>query len=125
MGVAHTLSRRLFWAESILWKEDLQEHNTTVFLGEKDSIINAPQVLAYLQSDAGKRQQNYGYASDQGELSKRYPALESQLSVIWCADLDHGQVFDLAPWTKRLQCEVISRARVGHQALGLIASEVE
>ncbi|RMD41346.1 hypothetical protein DV735_g3803, partial [Chaetothyriales sp. CBS 134920] len=51
IGVAHTLFRTFFWSENILWKEDILNHRCIVFLGEKDSIVNAPKVLAYLREE--------------------------------------------------------------------------
>ncbi|KAG7100586.1 hypothetical protein HYQ44_019938 [Verticillium longisporum] len=31
MGTSHTLFRRFFWAENILWKEDIQDHRVSTF----------------------------------------------------------------------------------------------
>lgn len=64
IGVAHTLSRTFFWSQNILWKEDLLGHHVTVFLGEKDSVINAPKVRRYLEGveehDTGKEPEQNG-----------------------------------------------------------------
>ena len=111
MGVAHTLSRRFFWAESILWKDDLIEHNATIFLSGRDSIINAPRVRAYLQTGTGKELQTGRYTSGQKEVKEADPADNSAVTVVWCADLDHGQTFDLALWRMRLKSEVLTSAR--------------
>jgi hypothetical protein len=124
MGVAHTLSRQFFWSENILWKEDLIERHATVFLGEKDSIINAPLVRAYLQAGVGEEQQNSKNTGRRNEAREANPAAEKiaslpglvddgRLNVVWCADLDHGQIFDLAVWRMRLESEVLVQARVG------------
>jgi hypothetical protein len=112
MGVAHTLSRTFFWSENILWKEDLFEHHTTVFLGGKDSIINASLVRAYLQG-AGEHQT--GKDSNQSEANTAEEIVpcgqvHGRLNVVWCADLDHGQIFDLPVWRTRLEIEVLTLA---------------
>ncbi|KEF56184.1 uncharacterized protein A1O9_07765 [Exophiala aquamarina CBS 119918] len=113
IGVAHTLSRTFFWAENILWKEDLFVHHATVFLSGKDSIINAPQVRRYLEdieehgADKGPDQDEAkGHEQSMPGLRKR-----GSLEVVWCADLDHGQVFDLAAWRERLKIEILRKAR--------------
>ena len=113
MGVAHTLSRTFFWSENILWKDDLIEHHATVFLGGKDSIINAPLVRAYLQAGVGEEQQNSKYSSSRSEGSETNPTdkIDGRLNVVWCADLDHGQIFDLAVWRARLESEILKQAR--------------
>lgn len=115
MGVAHTLFRTFFWSENILWKDDLIERHATVFLSGKDSIINAPLVRAYLQAGAGEGQQNGQYTSSRSEGSEANPAdkIDGQLNVVWCAGLDHGQIFDSAVWRIRLESEVLKQARAG------------
>lgn len=77
-----------------------------MFLAERDSIVDSSKVLAYLQQDLET-------AGD-----KSHPAqclcqsqMESPLRVVWCPDLDHGMVFDLARWRARLKSEVLGEAR--------------
>ncbi|KAK3304693.1 uncharacterized protein B0T15DRAFT_568446 [Chaetomium strumarium] len=53
MGVAHTLSRRFYWADNILWKEDLQNHRVAVSLAEKDLIVDTTAIGAYLTGADG------------------------------------------------------------------------
>lgn len=100
--MAHTLSRTFFWSENILWKEDLFVHHATIFLSGKDSIINASRVRRYLED-----------VEEAGEFDKGKPCLceRGSLEVIWCANLDHGQVFDLSDWRKRLKFEILKKAR--------------
>jgi hypothetical protein len=50
MGVSHTLSRRFFWFENILWKKDIEGRNVTVSLAGKDLIVNSEAVRMYLTS---------------------------------------------------------------------------
>ncbi|KAI1607825.1 hypothetical protein EDD36DRAFT_459058 [Exophiala viscosa] len=109
MGVAHTLSRAFFWSQNILWKEDLNLHRAIVFLSGKDSIINAPQVRRYLQDieehDPGKDEAEYA------ENSVLDPPERGCVDVVWCPNLDHGEVFNLAAWRERLKLEIIRKAR--------------
>ena len=112
MGVAHTLSRTFFWSENILWKEDLVDRRTIVFLSGKDSIINTPQVRAYLQN-TGTHQSSQAF--EKKELSKTDSMLscsgeEGLLKVVWYEDLDHGQIFDNALTRDRLIRDVIAEA---------------
>lgn len=124
MGVAYTLSRQFFWSENILWKEDLIERRATVFLSGKDSIINAPLVRAYLHNGDGEERQSGKYISSQSEASEANHTADGivpssgqvddrRLNVVWCPDLDHGQIFDLAVWRTRLKGEILMQARVG------------
>jgi hypothetical protein len=113
IGVAHTLSRTFFWSENILWKEDLFFHHTTVFLSGKDSIINAPEVRTYLE-DMEKHDREKDSEQDEARnLGGSMPGLckRGSLEVVWCAELDHGQVFDLAAWRERLKTEILKKAR--------------
>jgi hypothetical protein len=124
MGVAHTLSRTFFWSENILWKEDLSEHNATIFLGGKDSIINTLLVRTYLEAGIRVEQQNGKHTGNRSDAMEANLAAETitvssgladdgRLNVVWCADLDHGQVFDLAVWRRRLKSEILMQAREG------------
>ncbi len=71
MGVSHTLSRRFFWSENILWKHDIEGHTVTVSLSGRDLIVDSNAVRQYL-------------------LKKKSAGLD----VLWFSDLDHAQVFD-------------------------------
>ena len=71
MGVSHTLSRRFFWSENILWRQDIERHQVTVALSGKDLIVDSNAVRRYLTTEK--------------------PA---GLDVLWFSDLDHAQVFD-------------------------------
>lgn len=112
MGVAHTLSRQFFWSENILWKEDLIKHQATVFLCEKDSIINAPQVCAYLQGIEEQQTANGTIRSEAkytGDTVRSFQ-VDDRLNVVWCPDLDHGQIFDSPFWRTRLERETLMQA---------------
>ncbi|KAF2466178.1 alpha/beta-hydrolase [Lindgomyces ingoldianus] len=86
MGVSHTLFRRFFWSENILWKEDIQNHRVTVVLGGKDLIVNTEAVRAYLASN--------GSASPEKGTWKEGHWKGDKLDVLWFSELDHAQVFD-------------------------------
>ena len=95
-----------------------------MFLGGKDSIINARLVHSYLQAkDEGERdegkyintqskaiQENY---ASRNEVPETGHGGDGCLSVVWCENLDHGQVFDLPIWRKRLEDEILTRAEQG------------
>lgn len=110
--MAHTLSRTFFWSQNILWKEDLLGHHATVFLCEKDSVINAPKVRAYLEDeeehDTSKEPEQNAAKDPEKSMPVQYQ--RGCLEVVWCANLDHGQVFDLAAWRERLMTEVLRKA---------------
>ncbi|PWW76907.1 hypothetical protein C7212DRAFT_279205 [Tuber magnatum] len=84
--VAHSLSRHFFWAENILWKEELAGRKVGVVISGNDLIINAPECWRYLtgrdvpESESG----NLVWAGEAG----------GDLTVIWCEGVDHAQVFD-------------------------------
>ena len=104
-----------FWSENILWKEDLVERHATVYLGGKDSIINTREVRAYLQNADEHRS-----GKDEGHsVSRRVKEIAAgsqmggKLDVVWCADLDHGQIFQISAWRKLLRKEILAHARFG------------
>ncbi|PVH70644.1 hypothetical protein DL98DRAFT_553953 [Cadophora sp. DSE1049] len=90
IGVAHTLARRFFWSENIIWKEDLelegkqweQGRKVTVVFGGKDILVDTNTVARYLVG-----------ASFKGLQTR--PWMNSGLEVLWFEQLDHGQVFEL------------------------------
>ncbi|KAH8658509.1 hypothetical protein BX600DRAFT_416310 [Xylariales sp. PMI_506] len=85
MGVSHTLFRRFFWTENVLWKEDMQGHRVAVALAGKDTIVDAETIKAYLIGAEGSILQ---IGSKADGIRQR-----SNLEVLWFQDLDHGQVF--------------------------------
>jgi hypothetical protein len=92
-GVAHTLARRFFWFENILWREDIKDRRATVFLSERDLLVNTPEVRNYLLMPEAKRKK--------GSLDEA-----GKVTVVWCQNLDHGQVFETKKWRGRLLDEV-------------------
>lgn len=94
MGTAHTLFRRFFWADNILWKEDLQGHRATVVLAGKDAIVDTKVIGAYLSGNNDWILKSEGWEE---RVSKG-----NGLDVLWFRDLDHGQVFDRPDTRKKL-----------------------
>ncbi len=91
MGVSHTLFRRFFWSENILWKEDIGDRRVTVVLGGKDLIVDTETVKSYLTDDgSGKEGRKEGMWKGSG------------LDVLWYPQLDHAQVFDKKTTRKQL-----------------------
>ena len=78
--VARTLARHFFWAENILWKEDLADRRVAVVLSGRDQIVDAAEVHEYLTGEP------------RGQESFRWK--EEDLEVLYYADIDHAQVFD-------------------------------
>ena len=103
--VAHTLARRFFWAQCVLWKEELtrnRQRRATVALGGRDCIVDAPAVGRYL---AGAARGYERFVADGGDEAGPAPADEADewrslawrgegLDVLWFAPCDHAQIFD-------------------------------
>ncbi|RDW73298.1 hypothetical protein BP6252_07205 [Coleophoma cylindrospora] len=133
MGVAHTLARRFFWNENVLWKKDLQGHKFTVSLGGRDLIVNTEAVGEYLSSsDEGQLieladedapaisrpalmgEEEDGRRSSEGTLVDEGGAAEWKnrawkgqgTDILYFENLDHAQVFD-KPGTRRRIIDVI------------------
>lgn len=47
-GVSHTLGRRFFWNENVLWKEDFEGRKVTAALAGRDLIVDTEAVGRYL-----------------------------------------------------------------------------
>lgn len=87
MGVAHTLSRRFFWSQNILWRHEIGNRPITVSLCGKDLIVDTESVGRYLAG--GKN----GHSSE-SQAWKHMKWDGEGLDLIWFPDLDHAQVFD-------------------------------
>jgi len=101
--VAHLLSRHFFWADNILWKEELAGKKVGVVISGNDLIVDAPECWRYL---TGRERAKNGsgdavWADDGGDLI-----------VIWCEGLDHAQVFD----TQVKRRVVVALAEEFHEA---------
>ena len=96
MGVAHTLARRFFWSENILWKEDIAHRRITVSLGGKDLIVDSKSVGRYLARDGGN-----------GDAWKGQEWMGEGTDLLWFEELDHAQVFD-SRGRRKLLVDVVS-----------------
>ena len=85
MGVSHTLFRRFFWADNVLWKEDIQGHRVTVVLAGRDIVIDTKAIWAYLTDSADRIRDTTDWKDGAWK--------GDGLNVLWFHDLDHGQVF--------------------------------
>jgi pimeloyl-ACP methyl ester carboxylesterase len=140
IGVAHTLARRFFWSENIIWKEDLglevkqweEGRKVTVVFGGKDILVDTNTVGRYLMgaslngsqiSDKAIRMANEfkmatvsGLVSAEEEEWKTRPWKGSGLEVLWFEQLDHGQVFELERTRRPIikAIEVYTRLKGSH-----------
>lgn len=118
MGVAHSLARRFFWSDNIIWKEDLGVkgveggggRDVTVVLSGKDLIVDTEAVRRYLiassseepvANDGAPRVMNEDEkvtftktVRDYTGAWKDSPWTGSGLELLCFEHLDHAQVFD-------------------------------
>jgi pimeloyl-ACP methyl ester carboxylesterase len=104
MGVAHTLARRFFWSENILWKEDLEDKKCAVSLAGRDLIVNTRAVARYLTGEPkmengavlGKLANGVvkGKAVNGNVNLKQRESSGKEIEVLWFPTKDHAQVFD-------------------------------
>lgn len=85
MMVAHTLARHFFWAQNILWKEDLRGRDVTVSLGGRDLIVDTQTVGKYL-NNADLKGEDHSWKDSEWKGH----GMES----IWWPTVDHAQVFE-------------------------------
>ncbi|EKM52202.1 uncharacterized protein PHACADRAFT_148672 [Phanerochaete carnosa HHB-10118-sp] len=78
--IARTLARHFFWAENILWREDIVGRRVGVVLSGRDQVVNAGEVRRYLTQGADPE---FCWVSE-----------DSMLEVLWYPNLDHSKVFD-------------------------------
>lgn len=118
MGVAHSLARRFFWSQSIVWKEDLgvegengeEGRDVTVVLSGRDLIVDTKAVRQYLTASVPVEGKPNGNATRIMNRNGKARVTEirnkgtgawtgghwtgSGLELLWFEHLDHGQVFD-------------------------------
>ena len=103
LDVAHTLARRFFWTENILWKEEMSGKRVTAVLAEKDIIVDTNEVGRYLTRDEDvtalmdKR--------DDGWKEKEWTG-GTGLEILWLENCDHAQEF-YKPRERRKLVEVL------------------
>ena len=79
--VARALARHFFWAENILWKEDLEDRDVAIVLSGRDQIVDAKEVWQYLTGQEDVEEPPFRWTQD-------------KLEVLYYSDIDHAQVFD-------------------------------
>jgi pimeloyl-ACP methyl ester carboxylesterase len=99
MMVSHTLARNFFWAQNILWKEDLKDRDVTVSLGGKDLLVDAETVGKYI---AGVDLRSEDKSWKDRELTG------SGIEPLMWDTCDHAQVFERAEG-RRVLGDVIRR----------------
>lgn len=93
MMVAHSLARHFFWAQNILWKDDLRGRNVTVSLGGRDLILDTETVGKYIAGiDLRSEDSTWKEREWKG----------TGLETIWWNTCDHAQVFERADGRRRL-----------------------
>jgi pimeloyl-ACP methyl ester carboxylesterase len=97
--IAHTLHRRSFWIENVLWKDDLENKDVTVVIGGGDSLVNSSNVKKYL---LGEREW-HGNESWTGE----------GMDLLWFEGFDHAEVFD---W--KMSCRMLADVLRDYSAKG-------
>ena len=113
MGVAHTLSRRFFWSENILWKHNLKGHLVTVVLCGKDLIVDTEAVGRYLKGEGSGPSKASGEGTTLEDW-KTKPWKGTELDLLWFQDLDHAQVFDKRKTRHRLSEVARTYCSIGH-----------
>ena len=91
MGAAHTLARRFYWPDNILWKEDLKGRRWTIMLSELDIIVAADAIGRYLTRPDGVK------AIDDNREGRSWKSTKwtgGALDVLFLKGLNHAEVFD-------------------------------
>ena len=110
--ISHTLARRFFWKDFILFKKDLPARKPlTVTLSGKDIIVPTRDVWNYLAEASRSGNEGDGETGDTEWES-------GTLRVIWFAELNHAGVFNSKDLRRgvvsivRRQCERVDASTV-------------
>ncbi|KAJ3912833.1 hypothetical protein F5877DRAFT_53419 [Lentinula edodes] len=104
--IAYVLGRCFFWAENVLWREDLDSNSDlgsvkfAILLSGKDQIIPAPLVRLYLTRETGETRE-----------TREDDSHNRKVEVLYYPDLDHATVFDTKE-RRRGMVEVLGRFSV-------------
>ena len=104
LDVAHTLARRFFWTENVLWKEELEGRRVTAVLGSEDIIVDTEEVGRYLTRESDGVGAGNGEEGEAGEVTammdKRDDGWKERewtgkkgVEVVWMEGCDHAQEF--------------------------------
>ncbi|QIW95744.1 hypothetical protein AMS68_001262 [Peltaster fructicola] len=90
MLISHTLARRFFWSEYVLWEEDLDDNlPLTVVLSAKDLIVPTMEVWDYLTSSTPCETDIQSVEQLAGTIEWR----DGKRQVLWFKDFDHAGLF--------------------------------
>ncbi|KAF2009665.1 hypothetical protein BU24DRAFT_497245 [Aaosphaeria arxii CBS 175.79] len=93
MMVSHALARHFFWAQNILWEEDVRGRDVTVSLGGRDLIVDTETVGKYIAGIDMK-------SEDSSWKERAWTG--NGLETLWFPTCDHAQVFERAEGRRRL-----------------------
>jgi hypothetical protein len=95
MMVSHTLSRRFFWFENIMWKHDLDTKHrpVTVALAGRDLIVDTWTVREYLVHEEPNGERGDAATGEWNGRDGEWRGKDG-LDLLWFKDADHAQVFD-------------------------------
>lgn len=89
MLISHTLARRFFWSEYILWKDDIRKDlPLTVVLSAKDLIVPTKEVWQYL-TESSVQDESLVQSQLEGTLEWQ----KDNVEVIWFKNFDHAGLF--------------------------------
>ena len=94
MMISHTLARRFFWSEYILWKEDIVDLRMTVTLSGRDIIVPTKAVWDYLTDSRS----NLDQCSSTVALEQQHEGDATEWSdeirnVTWFRNFNHADLF--------------------------------
>ncbi|KAF2744803.1 hypothetical protein M011DRAFT_407644 [Sporormia fimetaria CBS 119925] len=93
MMVSHTLARHFFWADNILWKDDLRGRDATVALAGRDLIVDTESVGKYLAGiDMQSEDSSWKETTWNG----------TGIKTVFFPTCDHAQVFEKREYRRRL-----------------------
>lgn len=102
--VSRALSRYFFWAENMLWKEELEGYKVGIVLSGADQIVDAEEVRGYLTGVDVEEMTAPGEGG--GGMSRRWE--KDGLEVLFYPGLDHAMVFDTAE-RRRPLLDIVNR----------------
>lgn len=90
-GVSHTLSRKFFWNENVLWKEDFEGRKVTACLADRDLIVDTEAVGRYLCCGDSSGKSTPSVRAMNGNANENLRHI-SNLSIAPLIDIDESEV---------------------------------
>lgn len=93
--ISHTLARRFFWNQYILWKEDIAGLPLTVSLSGSDIIVPTKAVWRYLTVSSGESNGSPSFDEGGDELfvDNTIEWDRGLLKVLWFERFNHADLF--------------------------------